>query len=891
MNFITFSTQNTNIFPISNSHAGGQLVTEWNMRSRETIGTDPAVTYSIGPSYVHGEKDFEVGLLRDSGNAIVSSYILEIAEGKALVNGHYVETLAPMQIDLLEANMKLAAQSRPILKGKLAIGIRAFYSTEETIAGSLLIEDENDMYLGIQLVVLPEEELITPSDSPTDQSKVTADIKLATFTFLNNTVTAGPKNLSSKLGYIDSARLINIDQALASSKYVTKIGLNSKKIYSFAGKGLDPETGKDTWEDTTDSLIVWDYDPVVTSELPSIRQAEMRIAADRAYFVLPHKQVEGMTDDDGYPQYYLPRIMEMPTASYAENTVGFVNKEYTKQIKAIATQVSEFRSSLQGKQIYYMEVFDVDDELPSINEAWNVGDYVLVGSDIHYSGAESDTSTSPSTMYVVLPGQVLTIGFIAQVDGDVNNDAEMPSNIDGVQLAFQDWYEASGQDRPDTEHPEYFPQFFDPTDTMLGVPKKGSTWNDYFKIRYYVEDSPTYAYTDYYYGVLTSGPKVWSDAIIVTGTVGLATTDTIGGFYDAPSDVTDAGYVRLDGAGRLVLADYALLRSGTLAYQIGSALTGPTSGDATEIQTFLSEYVNDRVAFPATTIHGENSPVIDITLYLPESEEAVTFEMYGIDSRFNTAVCLHIRGTGNSNVTLNIIDCEKLIIDSEITGTPVINVSRCCLYYDPVVFEYIRTCERSDTSITGFDNLTIWYEQFSDQDPNLQVSGMTVTELDTQIVSTEINYWSELGSAINDNHYMIALKSITFAGNGDIVGCEILVTNDSTDNILPGDKIIVGRCALPQGSSLVYPISCLTRVLKVSGEFTTAYYSDENWYVTDNSFSFSNGVYTGAQTQSSMIGTIAFHSNTVLIPSSISQTSINVWEPGSYHVFRGGVIT
>ena len=923
MNFITFPVAATNIFPAANATSGGQLATEWNIRSRETVGTDPAITYQIGPSYTHGVNDFEVTTLKDSGGALINSYSLAIAEGRAVINGHYVETLTPMKIDLLEANVQLASQSRPILTGRLAIGIRSFYSTDQTVAGTILVENEDDMYLGIQLVVLPENELITPSESPTDQSKVTADLKLATFNFLNNNI-SDIVNLDSKISYLPADRIANLDSTVISSKYVTKIGLNSKKLYSFAGKGHDPETGADTWEDTTDSLVVWDknYPQRISATPPLLNEATIITSSDSIYryiydkrisedpnaklsealFVLPHKQVEGMTDDDGTtPLYYDYRLMNLPVAKYSDNTVGFVNKEYTKQIKAIATEVSEFRSSLHGKQIYYMETFEVDDELPAINPLWEIGDYILVGSDVHYLGAESDTTTEPSTMYVVLPGQVLEIGFIAQVEGDVNNDAEIPSNIDGVQLAFQDWYEASGQSRPDTEHPEYFPTFFSPSDTMLGIPKNGNRWNDYFKIRYYLENSSTYAYVDYYYGVTKSGPRQWSNAIIVTGVVGLATENSIGGFYNTSEDATDYGYVRLDDSGHLVLTDYALLRSGTLAYQIGQNLTIPTSDDPTEIQSYLTEYVNDRVAFPTTTAHGEYSPVIHIWLTLPETSQSATLELCGIDSRFNTAVCLHIRGNASSNITLNISDCEKLIIYNDIKGTPVINVFRCCLYYDPIVMQYIRTCSRDSSlgdNFTGFQDITLWYEDLDPYDDNLMpenrnilVDGMKITELDSQIISTEINYWKELGSAINDNHYLVALKSITFSGSGDIIGCEVLVANNSTDNVLPGDKIIVGEIALPQGSSLIYPLSCLTRVLKVSGEFTSAYYSDGNWYVTNNSFSFATGTYTDLLTQSSMNGTIAFHSTTSLVPSTISQTSINVWEPYSYHVFGGGVVT
>jgi len=119
----------------------------------------------------------------------------------------------------------------------------------------------------------------------------------------------------------------------------------------------------------------------------------------------------------------------------------------------------------------------------------------------------------------------------------------------------------------------------------------------------------------------------------------------------------------------------------------------------------------------------------------------------------------------------------------------------------------------------------------------------------------------------------------------------VLVANNSTDNIVQGDKIVVSDFVLPQGSNLIYPIACLTRKLKVSGEFTSAYYSDENWYVTNNSFSILTGVYNPYSVDDSMKGTAAFHSVTTLVPSTISQTSIDAWEPDSYHIFAGGAIS
>lgn len=893
MNFITFSCQTTNLFPCSNSTMGGQLVTEYNLKSRESVATDSAIQYNVGHSFVHSQSDFEVTILQDSGGVIINPYTLEISEGRGVINGHFVETLAPMTIDLVEANLTLLSQSKAALKGELAIGIRTFFATDQTVAGSILVENEEDMFLGIQLVILPEKEMVTPADSPDDISKVNVDLVLAKFTFINNVI-SGLTNLPDKIQYLDSERIKNLS-TIVSDQFITKTGLNSKKLYVFAGKGFDPSTGKDTWEDATDSLIIWDSEPKRTSEKPLIKQTELVVGESEAYFILPHKQVTGMTDDYDEYQYYEPRKIDLPIANYATNSTGLVTKEFTKQIKSIAEGMQKFRSFVNGKQIYFIETRGVYDELPAISTSWNIGDYILVEYDDHYIGEASDSETSPSTMYVILPGYVETIKFVTQVDGDAISDSPVPSNLTGVELGHQDWYESSGQEPPETEIPEYYPQFFS-DDEIRGIPGDEATneWVDYFRLRYFKADSETYAYTDYYYAVLTSGPHAWSDALLLTGSIPFASEEVIGGFLNASTEATDYGYVYLDDTGHLRLIDYELLRSGTLAYQIGTDLSLPETESLSELQEEINEFVNDRVAFPTTPEHGTTSAVVNIYITVPDTDEGGILNIAGIDSRFNTAVCIHILGEAKSNTIINISDCQKLMIDPVIEGSPVVNIYRCCLYYEPNVFEYVRTCNRDSSvfgSFTGFQDLSLWYEQIEADNPSLMVNGMTVSEIDSPIITSNINYWKEMGTAINDNNYLVALKSISFSGTGDITGCEILVANNSTDNIMPGDKIIVGECPLLQGDNLVYPISCLTRILKVSGSFTSAYYSDSNWYVTDNTFSYQTGVYSPIDTSKVMSGVVAFHSVTTLVPNTLSQTSISPWEPDSYHIFRGGAVS
>ena len=152
---------------------------------------------------------------------------------------------------------------------------------------------------------------------------------------------------------------------------------------------------------------------------------------------------------------------------------------------------------------------------------------------------------APATMYAVLPGQVIDLHFVAQVDGDASHPAEIPTNIHGSELSHQDWYQSEGKEPPETEYPDHYPEFFGPTDVVRGLPgdAQNDIWQDYFRIRYYKQNSATYEYTDYFYAVLDSSPKVWSEALVVTGKVSLATETTTGGFYNVTSEAVDQGYV------------------------------------------------------------------------------------------------------------------------------------------------------------------------------------------------------------------------------------------------------------------------------------------------------------------------------------------------------------
>ena len=103
--------------------------------------------------------------------------------------------------------------------------------------------------------------------------------------------------------------------------------------------------------------------------------------------------------------------------------------------------------------------------------------------------------------------------------------------------------------------------------------------------------------------------------------------------------------------------------------------------------------------------------------------------------------------------------------------------------------------------------------------------------------------------------------------------------------------IIGGSFTIPQGADLNYPVECITKALKVTGTFTTAYYStpDAKWIVSDTTFTALSGTYSAASGMSD--GTIAFYNKPAMIPSTYTNVeTIDGWTPGSYHIFYGGTV-
>lgn len=428
MNFITFPVSTTNIFPIANSVSGGQLLSEWNLRSRETVGTHSEVTYDIGPSFTHSLNDFKIKAHTDSVNTLISSTELEITEGRAVVNGHFIQILAPIVIDLAQANVEAQRRNEAPLIGRLGVGLRAMYSTETTLAGAMIAEDSEDMFAGIQVVILPADDLKDPLDSPTNENGINCHLKLGTFDFINGAIQNAVDN-PDKISYIDGDRIANIGKIL-SDNYLSKSGLNPKKLYVFSGKY--PNSTQDTWCEATDSLVVWDKNPQTTYDLPTSQATFARSTdGDKVHLVLPHKQIDGMTDgqDPPRPQYFKDRILDLPVADYGENTSGVVTPAYTKNIKNLSSKLSNIYQFAKGKQVAYRDSIAGTPDLPKINPKWSVGDYVLVKEDYSILSS-SESYSSPSSIYAVIPGYISNISYY----GSVDDSDELPEGLEGVEL-------------------------------------------------------------------------------------------------------------------------------------------------------------------------------------------------------------------------------------------------------------------------------------------------------------------------------------------------------------------------------------------------------------------------------------------------------------------------
>lgn len=892
MDFTVFPVMATNIFPIANSVNGGQLVTEFNLRTRESVGTPEHVKYMIGPSYVHAEDDFYVSALTDSAgpfsDTAISSHILEIHPGRGVINGHFVETLVPLTIDLLTANADAKLNNLTPLSGDLVVGLRIMYSTEQTMAGAMQAEN-GEYYEGIKVVILPKSEFKLPTDTDACENinLVTAHLKLAEFKFYNGTITNVINNYPAKCTMFPASRIGEVDKLL-SDIYLRKSGLNPKKLYTFAGYGTIDD--QDTWCDSTDALMVWDKgtDADMLIEVPmsykETNEAHFRSTeTGKVQLYLPHKQPHyDVPSANGNKYIYRPKTYDLPVANFESGTPGTVDSSYTQHIKNVVSLINNLYNLPAGKQRYYISDLNSIDELPPINTSWVPGDYILVARDYTLESSRMDSTwvTKPSSMYVVLPGFVSAISY---------SNTTKPS---GVELGWismtSDDIVGSDKTKPSNDSTIYN-TYFNYTSY------RGIAGSDYFRVEFTNTTGAEPNVTNYYYIVTHSGAYAYSDPILLTGEIPLAETTLVGGFLNVDETATDYGYVIRDSEGHLRLLDYALLRSGTLAYQLGEDFTTPNGLTAAEIQGYLDEYVNQRVAFPNFnhTQNAENPNVINVNIYLSAESDSTdiserTLNIYDLDSRFNTSVCINIYGTADSNTIINISDCQRVRIGT-VAGTPIINLYRSNLYYDSNILDMLSTVY----------DLRLWYQKFDDNDANLIVDGMTVREIGVPVQGQGVEFWDV--DTPNDNHYMFALQSLTFDSNANIIGCSMLVKNTSTSNVEQGKSIIVGSYEIPQGNGFTYPKTRLTKRIKVTGQFVSAYWTGGTdpanpWLVQDTSFTAVSQVYNPYDTNTpTSKGSISFLVDSFYVSNingiSHDITSIDGWEPDTYHVFAGNTIT
>lgn len=956
MNIIAFSVDTTNIFPASNTTKGGQLLTEFNLRSRESVATDKNVQYMIGPSYTHSESDFYVSVMNDatgyfpnvddSGNSstTVTSSILKINEGRAIVNGHFIESLTPVVVDLTEQNRQAKLNGRNPVEGHLSIGLRIMYSTEPTMAGSIKVENKNDMFEGIQIVILPTTDFITPSDAPTDKNKVTAHLLLATFDYYDGKISNIVQNFPGKCSVIDAWRINNVDELLTDT-YLTKTGLNYKKLYTYAGKGKNPSdpNSPDTWCDSTDALMVFDAAPVPFDDKDFVDNASdqglaliegtnsqqvnellnrypeatfIRLNSEKVALVLPHKQVDyPIHSEQGNRQLYGIKVYALPVADYVNNTAGTVDSNYTNHIKTIAESIRNLYNLPSGKQRGFVPILNSreqgidDDYLPILNQKWEPGDYILVGQDNTISIDETTYTQPPSSLYVVLPGNVESLLYAGvRKDIDISVGDNNPP-LEGRLLDYKPWGGEAGTTPSidsnvydDITNELYFPTM----NTYKGIPGK-----DYFALDVYNTNAEgkVVSFDRYYYAVFQAGLKTYTDPPIwLTDEIPLATTDRVGGFLNVEDTALDAGYVYRDDEGHLRLLDYSLLRSGTLAYQLGQDFETSSGLTIAALQQELDEYVNERVAFPNAVqktkilLAGDAGVPneINVIIHLSEPTEdeiasgETTLTIRGIDSRFNTHVNLQILGSSTSDVNINIVDCEKIRIDSSsLASNAIINVYRSCLYYDYTILNRL--------SYGVIEDLRLWYIKRYVNDPDLVVDCMTVSEINTPTLANTVDFYDD--TAPNDNHFSYGVKSLTFGSDGVIIGCSLLVRNDSTSNVAEGKFIISDSFTIPQGSSLMYPEKLMRKQLKVTGHFVSSYHitSPDTWMIQDTSFTAMSQYY---EVDSNLYvlkpGTISFLTDAFYVSNTniktgtgttVDDKSIDGWEPAGYHIFYGGALS
>lgn len=635
----------------------------------------------------------------------------------------------------------------------------------------------------------------------------------------------------------------------------------------------------------------------------------------------------------------------------------------------IESEVQKATSSLRDDILTSLRS-DIQAQIASIAEQYNVtanwapGDYVLVAQDQTVSSeVNQDATTFPSTMYVVVPGLTpLDSKYVASYFDVYETDLSTPINrvsstsststrdsysdaLDTYNSAeatikrqvpsrFAYGYELGSNDVQDVESAEDLPDIYNSSvmidelynSTVMINGVRGTPGKDYFVLRYrypvegktgttYVDEVTgerfenvqyqVYHWVSVFFTLNLVNDKIELDVdnpIILSGGTPYAEEERVGGFLNVGSDVYGGGYVSRDEAGHLRLNDFELLAAGVSAYQLGEDRTEGTGLDLSELQEIFDQYVNQRIAFPndsqlyKAAENNLRNDVITIDININSTSEGV-LNIYDIDSRFNTAVNLKITGSATENAVINIKNCQRIKITLDQTSAPTIILDNVCLYYDADVMD----------RIASMSNLTLWYQPWNDTDPPLEIDGMTVIYQGKLEPKGTKNFWTYASG--NDNSYAYALRQLTFASDGTIIGMGLAVTDNTTSNIQANsESIFASTFTLPQSIGLAYPITKLTKQLKVTGNFITAYATTNSsgtitgYNVKNTNFTALTQKYlTYTDVHESIQGVISFYTRTSFIADAEgvnSQTlialsdefAIDGWESGAYHIFYGGAI-
>ena len=386
MDFVRFPVSLTTIFPVANAKNGSQLLTERNILTRESVANHSVINYVCGPSYTHSQDDYLI-------NATIGEHILYISGGIALVHGHFVHLDSAsnhaIAINIAEANRSAGAGSK--LSGVLYVGLRAMYSNPTTMAASLESDIEDNLYKGIQVVILPPNKFHLPEgdlSSPTPEDQVTAHLFLGEILYSESEGIRSVTPNKHRQECLDGDRISNL-RSILDKTYVTNEGLDPYKLYTMAGKASSEDASEDWrsyWTDSTDSLIIWDANPQKISSKDTIediwRRNDSVSAGDNNPFVtesvfrydntdnklklvLPHKQVDGMKNSNGDAIHFAPNVIEVPTANRANGTGGVLDRKWINFLNNLDDKIATMYRMPGGKMRQFIDVLTTRDDLPS----------------------------------------------------------------------------------------------------------------------------------------------------------------------------------------------------------------------------------------------------------------------------------------------------------------------------------------------------------------------------------------------------------------------------------------------------------------------------------------------------------------------------------------------